>query len=131
MSIMIDKSRCAGCGQCSIVCPGSLIKMGEDKKAYIKYPKDCWGCSSCLKECKFEAIALYLGADMGGMGSKMSVTTKGDYLNWNIDKTDGSRAENITKCVNSGRRMNRITIPLSRYWRAGALFYLQQFRNFD
>ena len=80
-----------GCGQCSIVCPGSLIKMGEDKKAYIKYPKDCWGCSSCLKECKFEAIALYLGADMGGMGSKMSVTTKGDYLNWNIDKTDGSR----------------------------------------
>ena len=28
---------------------------------------------------------------MGGMGSKMSVTTKGDYLNWNIDKTDGSR----------------------------------------
>ena len=52
MSIVIDKSRCAGCGQCSIVCPGSLIKMGEDKKAYIKYPKDCWGCSSCLKECR-------------------------------------------------------------------------------
>lgn len=65
---------------------GKPYKMGEDRKAYIKYPKDCWGCSSCLKECKFEAIALYLGADMGGMGSKMSVTTKGDYLNWNIDK---------------------------------------------
>lgn len=32
MSIMIDKSRCAGCGQCSMVCPGSLIKMGEDKR---------------------------------------------------------------------------------------------------
>lgn len=32
MSIVIDKSRCAGCGQCSIVCPGSLIKMGEDKR---------------------------------------------------------------------------------------------------
>jgi len=70
---------------------GSLIKMGEDKKAYMKYPKDCWGCSSCIKECKFEAIALYLGADMGGMGSKMSVISKGDFLNWNIDKTDGSR----------------------------------------
>ena len=69
MSIVINKSKCVGCGQCSIVCPGSLIKMGEDRKAYIKYPKDCWGCSSCLKECKFEAIALYLGADMGGMGS--------------------------------------------------------------
>ena len=65
--------------------------VGEDRKAYIKYPKDCWGCSSCIKECKFEAIALYLGADMGGMGSKMSVISKGDFLNWNIDKTDGSR----------------------------------------
>ena len=81
MSIVINKEKCAGCGQCSIVCPGSLIKMGED----------CWGCSSCIKECKFEAIALYLGADMGGMGSKMSVISKGDFLNWNIDKTDGSR----------------------------------------
>lgn len=91
MSIVINKEKCAGCGQCSIVCPGSLIKMGEDKKAYMKYPKDCWGCSSCIKECKFEAIALYLGADMGGMGSKMSVISKGDFLNWNIDKTDGSR----------------------------------------
>ena len=91
MSIVINKEKCAGCGQCSIVCPGSLIKMGEDKKAYMKYPKDCWGCSSCIKECKFEAIALYLGADIGGMGSKMSVISKGDFLNWNIDKTDGSR----------------------------------------
>ena len=54
MSIVINKEKCAGCGQCSIVCPGSLIKMGEDKKAYMKYPKDCWGCSSCIKECKFE-----------------------------------------------------------------------------
>ena len=90
MSIVIDKSRCAGCGQCSIVCPGSLIKMGEDKKAYIKYPKDCWGCSSCLKECKFEAIALYLGADMGGMGSKMSVASREQYLDWKIEKRDGS-----------------------------------------
>lgn len=34
MSIVINKEKCAGCGQCSIVCPGSLIKMGEDKKAY-------------------------------------------------------------------------------------------------
>ena len=58
MSIVINKEKCAGCGQCSIVCPGSLIKMGED---------------------------------MGGMGSKMSVISKGDFLNWNIDKTDGSR----------------------------------------
>ena len=80
MSIVINKEKCAGCGQCSIVCPGSLIKMGEDKKAYMKYPKDCWGCSSCIKECKFEAIALYLGADMGGMGSNSIEALRGNRL---------------------------------------------------
>ena len=91
MSIAINQSKCVGCGRCSQVCPGTLIGMGSDGKACMLYPKDCWGCCSCIKECKADAIALYLGADMGGMGSKMSVTTKGDYLNWNIDKTDGSR----------------------------------------
>ena len=90
MSIVINKEKCAGCGQCSIVCPGSLIKMGEDKKAYMKYPKDCWGCSSCIKECKFEAIALYLGADIGGMGSLMTVRSTPDTLTWNIEKRDGT-----------------------------------------
>ena len=90
MSIVINKEKCAGCGQCSIVCPGSLIKMGEDKKAYMKYPKDCWGCSSCIKECRFGAIALYIGADLGGNGSLMRVENKGDILNWNVTLNDGT-----------------------------------------
>jgi len=90
MSIAIDQIKCKGCGQCSIVCPGSLIKKDNDGKAYIKYPRDCWGCCSCIKECKFDAIALYLGADMGGMGSKMSVKTRDHYLDWNIEKSDGT-----------------------------------------
>ena len=69
MSIMIDKAKCKGCGMCTSVCPGSLIYQDSEKKAFIKYPKDCWGCASCIKECHFGAIALYLGADIGGMGS--------------------------------------------------------------
>ena len=48
MSISIDKDKCIGCGKCRNVCPGTLIKMDENKKAYIKYPKDCWGCTSCI-----------------------------------------------------------------------------------
>ena len=38
---------------------------------------------------------MYLGADMGGMGSKMTVESKGDELLWNITKRDGTR-EQIT-----------------------------------
>ena len=78
MSIMIDKAKCKGCGMCTSVCPGSLIYQDSEKKAFIKYPKDCWGCASCIKECHFGAIALYLGADIGGMGSLMTVTDMGE-----------------------------------------------------
>ena len=91
MSIMIDKQKCKGCGLCTEVCPGSLIYQGDDKKAYIRYPKDCWGCASCIKECHFGAIGLFLGADIGGMGGTMNVTQKGDLLNWNITRADGSK----------------------------------------
>ena len=49
-----------------------------------------WGCASCIKECPFEAISYYLGADIGGMGSQMTVHTEGDLLHWRIKKTDGT-----------------------------------------
>ena len=93
MSIVINPDICKACGMCEKVCPGSLIKLNEDRKAYIKYPKDCWGCSSCIKECKFGAIALYLGADIGGMGSKMTVKSSNSELIWNISKRDGTESQ--------------------------------------
>lgn len=92
MSIAINKRKCTGCQKCLLVCPGSLIKLTEEKKAYIKYPKDCWGCSSCLKECSFGAISLYLGADIGGMGSKLVAKMEGDIIHWEVHKTNGEIA---------------------------------------
>ena len=93
MSILIDNAKCKGCGMCTSVCPGSLIYQDSEQKAFIKYPKDCWGCASCIKECHFGAIALYLGADIGGMGSLMTVKSTPDTLTWNIKKRDGSKEE--------------------------------------
>ena len=72
MSIRIDSETCVGCGACSEICPGSLIKLDATGKAFIKYPKDCWGCTSCVKECPVFAIRFYLGADMGGRGGRVS-----------------------------------------------------------
>lgn len=95
MSIVIDSEKCRGCGKCEKVCPGTLIGMNEQGKACMKYPKDCWACSSCIKECPFGAIALYLGADMGGMGSKMTVQEKDDKLYWNVERFDGSKEQII------------------------------------
>lgn len=93
MSIVIDSEKCRGCGKCEKVCPGTLIGMNEQGKACMKYPKDCWACSSCIKECPFGAIALYLGADMGGMGSRMTVQEKDDKLYWNVERFDGSKEQ--------------------------------------
>jgi len=49
MSISINKDKCVGCRKCANVCPGNLIKMDDENRAFIKYPKDCWGCTSCIK----------------------------------------------------------------------------------
>ena len=62
MSIRIDQKKCVGCRKCSEVCPGTLIVM-EDKKAVMKYPKNCWGCVSCVKEFKAGAIWIITKTD--------------------------------------------------------------------
>jgi adenylylsulfate reductase subunit B len=89
MSIRINRKKCVGCGKCTEVCPGTLIAL-EEKKAVMKYPKDCWGCVSCVKECQKGAIEFFLGADIGGNGSVMTVETVGDILQWKITKSDKS-----------------------------------------
>ncbi|WP_411680842.1 ferredoxin family protein [Clostridium thailandense] len=97
MSISINKDKCVGCRKCLCVCPGSLIKLDKENKAYIKYPKNCWGCTACLKECNVEAIKYYLGADIGGNGAYLYVKQKKDELIWNIvDKNE----KNITISIN-------------------------------
>ncbi|MGN0608700.1 MAG: ferredoxin family protein [Oscillospiraceae bacterium] len=90
MSIAIDREKCVGCGRCREVCPGTLIKTDEKGKAYIKYPKDCWGCTSCVKECPVNAVKFYLGADIGGTGSLVHTEKTKGLLRWVIERPDGT-----------------------------------------
>lgn len=89
MSIRINRGKCIGCEKCTVVCPGTLIGI-KDNKAVMQYPRDCWGCVSCVKECPAGAIEFFLGADIGGNGSIMNVDPDGDILHWNIKKQDGT-----------------------------------------
>ena len=90
MSISIDQSKCIGCGKCHNVCPGTLIKINENKKAFIKYPKDCWGCTSCIKECPVHAIRFFLDEDIGGKGSKVHTENENGLVRWIFEFPDGS-----------------------------------------
>lgn len=90
MSIKIDRQKCTGCGKCRQVCPGSLLYADEAGISEIRYPKDCWGCTSCVKECRFNAIKYYLGADIGGKGNFLYTRDDGQVLHWIIVAPDGT-----------------------------------------
>lgn len=91
MSIQINEDKCRKCGKCIEACPGNLIKKNAEGKAFIKRPDECWGCTSCLKECAFGAIEFYLGADIGGKGSRMHTEMEGDFCHWIIENDDGEK----------------------------------------
>lgn len=97
MSVKFDENKCVGCGACVEVCPGNLIKLAVNsygkKIAGIKHVRDCWGCTSCIKECPKTAISFFLGADIGGKGSTMTVSNKADESVWTISRFDGKKFE--------------------------------------
>lgn len=96
MSIKIDRQKCNGCGKCRAVCPGSLLYVDDDGKSEIRYPKECWGCTSCVKECDRQAICYYLGADMGGRGSFLYTKRQASLLHWIVVAPDGSEQQLTT-----------------------------------
>jgi adenylylsulfate reductase subunit B len=89
VSIEIRQDLCVACGECAKICPGSLIRM-NDGKAVVPRPERCWGCAACVKACPAQAVALFLGADMGGLGGRMTARREGTALCWTIAKPDGS-----------------------------------------
>jgi adenylylsulfate reductase subunit B len=89
MSIRINREKCRGCGKCRNVCPGNLLHKDDGGKTVNLYPRDCWGCTACLKECSFGAISFFLGADLGGRGTILRTTYDGEKINWILTKPSG------------------------------------------
>jgi len=53
----IDKEKCIGCGKCVNACIMDVIRFDEaEKKAVIKYPRDCYCCYNCEMDCPTGAI---------------------------------------------------------------------------
>lgn len=103
MSIQINKAQCVGCGRCIDACSGNLIKCDQQGKAYIRRPRDCWGCTACLKACPTGAVKFFLGADIGGRGSLLSVREQGELAIWTVTKPEGS-SQTITVNKNDSNK---------------------------
>ncbi len=54
-ALVIDSSRCTGCGSCKRACPSGAIKGGRKEPHWIDARK-CTGCGICYKNCKSGAI---------------------------------------------------------------------------
>jgi len=89
MSIRIDADKCERCGACAEICPGGLISADKTGRAVIERPEDCWGCASCLKECRYGAISYFLGADIGGRGATLTVHERKYALEWVFRRPGG------------------------------------------
>ena len=55
-SVIIDRAKCTGCGECIDACPADVIDM-ESGKAVVSRIDSCFGCGDCLI-CKETAIVV-------------------------------------------------------------------------
>jgi ferredoxin len=61
-SIIVEASRCSGCGRCVAACSLRLITLdniGSRKIAWVKFPERCSLCERCISECPIGAISQY------------------------------------------------------------------------
>lgn len=66
--LIIDETRCKGCGLCTIACPQKLIKLSEKINAQGYTPalltseEKCTGCALCAEMCPDVAITVFKDA---------------------------------------------------------------------
>ncbi len=59
MRVIIDESKCSGCGDCVDVCPAEpcVFEIAEEKSRVVN-EQECIDCGSCEDACPEEAIRL-------------------------------------------------------------------------
>lgn len=75
---------------CMEICPGNLIAMGADGKAFCRHPYDCWGCTACLKACRQNAVSLFLEPELDGRGERLTVKKEGTRYLWTVEDRSGN-----------------------------------------
>lgn len=63
--VLIDESRCKGCGLCTAACPRMLLTLTEEPAegghctSFVSSPGKCVGCALCAVMCPDMAIEVH------------------------------------------------------------------------
>ena len=80
-----------------------LLYLWEVTESRNKRPERCWGCTSCLKECPVQAIEMFLGEDIGGLGGRLTVCREQHLLHWKVRLPDGKETTITVDSRNSNK----------------------------
>lgn len=94
MAPKVDFSKCDGCKAqdeplCEQVCPGNLMTLGENGKAYCRETSDCWDCMSCTKICPVGAIETRMPFQLGYHGAKLIPMMGTNTITWTCVDING------------------------------------------
>jgi len=56
VAVIVDKTKCSGCGTCMDLCPVEAIKLVENLATVSE--EDCAECGACVDECPEKALSL-------------------------------------------------------------------------
>ena len=59
-TLMLDESRCVGCGICAEVCPHTVFRI-RNRKAHIADADLCMECGACARNCAAQALTVRAG----------------------------------------------------------------------
>jgi ferredoxin len=74
-SLVLDPSRCNGCGRCEEVCPHAVFSV-VNRKAAVANRGNCMQCGACRMNCPVGAIEVSTG--VGCAAAIISAMRRGD-----------------------------------------------------
>lgn len=88
MPPIVDITKCNGCkGRsetfCEEICPGDLMAFNHKiGKVFLRSPRDCWDCMSCIKACPRNALEIKIPYQLGYYKASLKPVVGKNTVTW-------------------------------------------------